>query len=344
MPDPLVSLIIAAAVSLIAAVSLWPERGLLDRLRAWRRRSDRVLREDALKHLHVCWVEDRPASIEGLAGTIGIPVDQAVQVVEDLDARGLIHQPGQAIELTPEGRRSARHIIRAHRLLERYLAESTGYQSTEWHPQAERLEHSLSAKEADELSAELGHPAVDPHGDPIPTAAGELVGHTGTPLPQARLDIPLRIVHLEDEPQSIYAQLVAEDLHVGQDVRLISKDARRIRFWAMNEEHVLAPILAQNVAVKEVSHLAPTPDPQRVRLSDLKPGEEGVIAGISTACRGPERRRLLDLGVLPGTETGVDLISPGGNPKAYRIRGALIALRDDQASRIWVRARRSMAE
>ncbi len=197
------------------------------------------------------------------------------------------------------------------------------------------MEHELTARETDLLSAELGHPTHDPHGDPIPTAEGEVVGHRGYPLTEAPLEALLQIVHLEDQPESVYAQLIAEDLHVGQKLRLISKDAHRIRFWAQDEEHVLAPIVANNVTVEQLP-ATEKPALEGVHLSDLDPGERGRVLGISPACRGPDRRRLLDLGVLPGTEVSVDLISPGGDPKAYRIRGALIALRDEQADRILV--------
>jgi DtxR family Mn-dependent transcriptional regulator len=73
-------------------------------------------------------------------------------------------------------------------------------------------------------------------------------------------------------------------------------------------------------------------------LATLKPGESGRVIGISSRCQGPQRRRLLDLGVGPGTEIVAELESAGGDPMAYRIRGALIALREEQAS--WVEVER----
>lgn len=73
------------------------------------------------------------------------------------------------------------------------------------------------------------------------------------------------------------------------------------------------------------------------RLSDLTRGERGQVVEISSQCRGLERRRLLDLGFLPGAELKVELTSPGGDPVAYRIRGALIALRKEQADLIQIR-------
>ncbi|MGD9375983.1 MAG: FeoA family protein, partial [Anaerolineae bacterium] len=69
-------------------------------------------------------------------------------------------------------------------------------------------------------------------------------------------------------------------------------------------------------------------------LSDLEPGEKAVVAGLSPSCRGSERRRFLDLGILPGTAVEAEMISPSGDPTAYRVRGALLALRREQAEYI----------
>ena len=75
------------------------------------------------------------------------------------------------------------------------------------------------------------------------------------------------------------------------------------------------------------------------RLTSLKPGQQGIVAAIAPACRGAERRRFLDLGILPGTQIEAALASPSGNPVAYRIRGSLIALRHDQADHIQITQR-----
>lgn len=76
------------------------------------------------------------------------------------------------------------------------------------------------------------------------------------------------------------------------------------------------------------------PEPGLVKLSELQPGETGRVREIGPAIRGPARRRLLDLGLITGTIVGVAFTSPAGNPTAYEIRGALIALRQEQAAEI----------
>lgn len=72
-------------------------------------------------------------------------------------------------------------------------------------------------------------------------------------------------------------------------------------------------------------------------LDALRPGEHAIIAEVAT--RGPQRRRLMDLGLVPGTEVGVELVSPLGDPTAYRVMGTVVVLRRAQAREIHVETR-----
>ncbi|MBK9229766.1 MAG: hypothetical protein IPO15_02505 [Anaerolineae bacterium] len=66
-------------------------------------------------------------------------------------------------------------MVRAHRLWERYLADETGYQPLAWHELADQMEHRLTPAAANALAATLGNPTYDPHGDPIPSAEGDVL-------------------------------------------------------------------------------------------------------------------------------------------------------------------------
>jgi len=239
---------------------------------------------------------------------------------------------GGALRLTPAGHEYALHIIRAHRLWERYLADETGYGETQWHDQAEQVEHELSPVEIDQLAAQLGNPTHDPHGDPIPTSDGWIVNQHGLPLTIMEAGQVARITHLEDEPDAVYAQLAAEGLYPGMEVHILEVSPQRVRFWADGDEHVLAPIVAANISVQ----LLPKEIPMEPgwTLADLKPGEKGKVTTLSPRCRGAERRRLLDLGIVPGTVIEAEMVSPGGDPTAYLVRDTLIALRKEQAELI----------
>jgi DtxR family Mn-dependent transcriptional regulator len=182
----------------------------------------------------------------------------------------------------------------------------------------------------------MGHPRFDPHGDPIPTAAGDLPGQRGVALSDLRQGEIAEIVHLEDEPQTVYMQLVALGLNPGMQVEVMEAAPSRIRFMADGNECVLAPSFASAVSVARIPAEQRREAPRCV-LADIDHGQEVVIEGISRGCRGQARRRLMDLGLVPGTEIRAELESFGGDPVAYIVRGTLVALRRSQAEQIFVR-------
>jgi DtxR family transcriptional regulator, Mn-dependent transcriptional regulator len=333
--EPGTSLIIAGVVIAIVAVVFWPERGIVARLRRARRNTLRVLIEDALKHLYDCEYKKLPCTVQSLAGALSIPADEASRQLARLASLGLVRPEGEGSVLTDDGRSYALRIIRIHRLWERYLADETGLKETEWHPSAEQLEHTISADEADALAAQMGNPHYDPHGDPIPTANGDLPRRQGQPITTLSEGDVARIVHIEDEPETVYAQLVAQGLFPGVQIRILRMSGENIRFEANGVENILAPGFAANVTVVPLKDESEIEGPFDT-LSSLHPGETATVVGISRACRGQQRRRLMDLGVLPGTRISAELRGAGGDPTAYLIRGALIALRAQQATMVHI--------
>jgi DtxR family Mn-dependent transcriptional regulator len=147
-------------------------------------------------------------------------------------------------------------------------------------------------------------------------------------------DTPGLITHIEDEPETVYAQLCAQGLRAGMRVFVMEKSAQRIRFWADGNEHVLAPVLANSITVLPQPEFKTEDLAEEQFLSGLRPGERAKVLGLTPACRGAERRRLLDLGFVAGTTVEVEMISPAGDPTAYRVRGTVIALRREQAGLI----------
>lgn len=341
MTNPATLLLIGTLFLAATAVFLWPEKGIVTRWQRARQMTDRARREDVLKQIYKSRQLGRRSTVESIAGAMHISTNEASDLLIEMQSAHLLRLQNDDIALTPAGMESALHIIRAHRLWERYLAEQTGYAEADWHSRAELQEHQLTPEAANALSAKLGHPTHDPHGDPIPNAEGKYVAHDSLPLNSLSLDTAARIVHLEDEPEAVYAQLVAEGLHPGQTVRLIEINGTRLRFWANGNEHILAPIVAQNISVVPLGvgleETAVSHPKTSTRLTDLPLGETAEVLHISPNCRGAERRRFMDLGILPGTEISVEMRSPSGEPTAYRIRDAIIALRSNQANHIYVK-------
>lgn len=332
---PLTALTVGLVVLAAAGIIFWPHGGLLDRLRATRRVTSRVRSEDALKHAYDCEYRGLTCSLESIAGALDITTDQAADIVARLEQSNLLRSAAGALTLTGEGRSYALRVVRVHRLWEHHLADESGLQETEWHDDAERHEHSLTPEQADALAARLGNPAFDPHGDPIPSATGEIPKRPGVPLPELPVGRLGRVIHVEDEPKTVYAQLVALGLHPGTQVRMIESRPDRVRFTADEEEAVLAPLLARNLTIQQIGSDERISGPYRT-LAGVGQWEQAVVVGIARSCRGQQRRRLMDLGVVPGTTIVPEMVSVGGDPVAYRVRGSLIALRRNQAQQIYV--------
>jgi DtxR family Mn-dependent transcriptional regulator len=116
---------------------------------------------------------------------------------------------------------------------------------------------------------------------------------------------------------------------------MIESRPDRVRFTADEEEAVLAPLLARNLTIQQIGSDERISGPYRT-LAGVGQWEQAVVVGIARSCRGQQRRRLMDLGVVPGTTIVPEMVSVGGDPVAYRVRGSLIALRRNQAQQIYV--------
>ncbi len=333
MVDPAVALLVFGVAVVVLALLFWPGQGVVPRLTRVFRTSERVELEDALKHLVQCEREGRTPSLESLAGRLEVTRGRAARLVSRLADLGMATADAASPELTERGRRTALRVLRTHRLWERWLADRTGVDSTEWHAEAERVEHMMSADQTDELSARLGHPRYDPHGDPIPTRAGDLPPRRGVPLAAVPAGRGGVVVHVEDEPPEVYADLVREGFAPHLLVEVLDREGGRVRLRVRGREITLDGVSAGAINVQLVPEGEERSQAHET-LAGLVQGESARVTGISAACQGPQRRRLLDLGVVPGTVIRAELVSSSGDPVAYRIRGALIALRREQAA--WV--------
>ncbi|MCW8805141.1 MAG: metal-dependent transcriptional regulator [Ignavibacteriaceae bacterium] len=335
MTEPVITLLIGTGIILLGIVSFLPEKGLVARMRRTKTISKRVLIEDALKHLYNCEYNSVSCTLDSVAGKLSISEDEAAELITKLEDMGLLISHHETLQLSSEGRSYALRIIRIHRLWEKYLADETGVDERDWHHSAEEFEHKLTASDADILAAQIGNPVFDPHGDPIPSTEGILPDKTGKPMTDLKFGEFANIIHIEDEPDSIYQQLVAEGLYPGMQVRMMESNKERIRFTANGEECVLAPLFAKNITVEPIK-FEKVVEGKFKNLSSLKIGERGRVLGISKALRGQQRRRLMDLGVVPGTDIVAEIKGAFGDPTAYRIKGASIALRKKLAERIYL--------
>jgi DtxR family Mn-dependent transcriptional regulator len=128
------------------------------------------------------WSSD-PITTSMLAERIGVGAPTVSETVGRLVSQGWVeHEPYGAVTLTDGGRRLAVTMVRRHRLIETWLVEQMGFGWDEVHDEAEVLEHAVSERFVDALDERLGHPARDPHGDPIPRPDGTVVRPAAVPL------------------------------------------------------------------------------------------------------------------------------------------------------------------
>ena len=335
MSDPVTALLVFALLAAGGAGLFWPAGGLVGRLRRLADVNERVRLEDAIKHVYQCRRAGQRCSLDSLAGRLGISRARAAALISRLADMRLVHTPSTGPALTADGERSAVQIVRTHRMWERYLADRTGVPAGEWHAEAERMEHALSAAQVDALDARLGHPVWDPHGDPIPTPTGEMPPEPGFGLLETEPGRTVEVLHLEDEPREIYDSLTRDGLSLGARVEVVERTDRAVRLRAHGRSWRLDPVAAGNVTVRYLA-ADEAADTSLATLLDARPGRTVRVASLSRACQGAQRRRLLDLGLVPGTAVTPELTSAAGDPVAYRIRGALIALRRAQAGHVWI--------
>ena len=335
--SPLLALTLGVVFLAAVAAVFWPRRGLLARSRRQRRLTDRILGEDALKFLAQREAAERPATIQSIAGSLGVDLNRAALVVAGLIERNLLSRTGDQLTLSEAGKAAGLHLIRAHRLWEAYLSQKTGYEPAEWHHRADIREHDLSVESLEDLSRDLGYPVFDPDGDPIPGAlATDRVKPRGVGLAGIASGQWVRVSHVEDEPPSVYAALRDAGIHAGlnMQVETASDGAFRVRVNGTTVD--LGPLEVGNVTVERLD--VEDDRGATIALSEVPVGTPVVVERLGEACRGAGRRRLLDLGLVRGTVVVPEFRSPGGDPVAYRVRESLVALRETQARNVRVMA------
>ena len=170
--------------------------------------------EDYVKviYAHTEWQPD-PITSGTLAARLGLAASSVTEMIKKLVAQGLVrHEPYGAIELTRDGTALALRQVRRHRLIETWLVQRMGYSWDEVHDEAEVLEHSMSERLLEAIDEQLGRPARDPHGDPIPAADGAIDRPDAVTLAVASGGG--RIVRISDRDPVLLRHLEAEGLVV----------------------------------------------------------------------------------------------------------------------------------
>jgi DtxR family Mn-dependent transcriptional regulator len=164
------------------------------------------------------------ASTNDLAARLGVKPGSVSAMIKKLDEVGLVERvPYHGVRLTAEGTRVALGVLRRHRLLELFLAEVLDVPWERVHDEAEVLEHALSEDLTELISAKLGDPAFDPHGDPIPGRDLSLVETETRNLAALEAGEQAQFVRVSDSNPEMLSYLSDCGISVGDNLEMIER-------------------------------------------------------------------------------------------------------------------------
>jgi DtxR family Mn-dependent transcriptional regulator len=217
--------------------------------------------EDYLKAIYELEIRQGSAATSEVAEALDVAPASVTGMIRRLASQGFLdHVPYHGVQLTDTGRRAALRTIRRHRLLESYLTTVLGYPWDRVHDEAERLEHAASDELIERMAAALGHPTVDPHGAPIPTADGAIDEPALRTLAELPIGEAARMLLVSDKDPALLRYLAEIGLQPGTDVTVLARAPfdGPLTLRIGSSESIVGPRLAEQVLVAaEVPEPAP---------------------------------------------------------------------------------------
>jgi len=183
--------------------------------------------ENYIKQLYLLGQErpGAPVLMGDLARAMRVVPGTVTTMIKALARAGLVrHTPRVGARLTPAGERLALQMLRKHRLIEMFLVQTLKLDWSEIHEEAELLEHALSDRLVEKLDAFLGHPKVDPHGDPIPTAKGQMPERAAQPLSELTPGSNVTLSRITRQDAEFLRFLTEAGLQPGRKLKLARRD------------------------------------------------------------------------------------------------------------------------
>ncbi|WP_428939810.1 metal-dependent transcriptional regulator [Fontivita pretiosa] len=212
--------------------------------------------ENYLKQLYLQQQQspEQLVSMGRLASVMRVVPGTATSMIKALADSGLVsYEPRTGVRLTSGGEQLALHVLRRHRLVELFLVKVLGLDWSEVHEEAEELEHAISEKVLDRIDALLGHPRVDPHGDPIPTARGDVDQSPTRSLADCEPHRPMRVARIIDQEPAFLQFIDRCGLTPGVTVTVESRDeiAQAVRVLPQGRQQtILGTAVARKILVE----------------------------------------------------------------------------------------------
>ncbi len=181
--------------------------------------------QDYLREIYKLQTENGHVKTSTLADRMAVAPPSATAMMKKLASLGLVeHELYHGVRLTRSGERIALELLRHHRLLELYLAQTLELGLDAVHAEADRLEHALSETVEDRIDKALGSPTQDPHGDPIPDMRLRIVQVKSKPLTELELGEEATVQRVPDDDDELLRYLGRLGLVPGQRVQLIQAE------------------------------------------------------------------------------------------------------------------------
>ena len=216
--------------------------------------------EDYLKTIHELEAANpgERVTTSALADCMGVAnasVTGMLKKLDDLEPKLVDYKPYGGVQLTEAGEKIAREVLRHHRLIETYLIEALGFRWDEVHEEADQLEHVLSDALEDRIAEYLGHPEVDPHGDPIPTRDGDLAAGGAVSVNNLKVGERGRVIRVIDDAR-LLRYLDDLGIKLSSEIELVERGPfegpLHIKVKGQPNQHALSPQAAKQIFIKKI--------------------------------------------------------------------------------------------
>ncbi|MEA3377464.1 MAG: FeoA domain-containing protein [Chloroflexota bacterium] len=306
--------------------------------------------------------DGQPLPLSKLADALAVSPVSVNDMCHKLQDQGLvIYRPYKGATLTEDGEKQALHILRRHRLWEVFLVDKLGFEYHQAHDIACQLEHATPNRLADRLDVFLEHPSVNPEGEPIPRGDKPSLERVLQPLTSLSAGQRGHVIR-RDVSDAARAFLDEQGIRPGVTLEVVSVAGESMLVLVGGEHISLARDLAETVQLDKtrteqadtrVGATSPKPrstvkekkersemqtkvetSVRQIPLHKLEAGQKAVVVRVGG--KGPARHRMMDMGLVPGSDVEVVRVAPLGDPIEFTVKGYSLSLRKSEAKAITV--------
>ena len=180
--------------------------------------------ENYIKNIYKLSFNESKVTTSSLSEKLQISPASVSEMVKKLAEDGtLTHTPYKGVELTETGKKLALRILRKHRLWEMFLVDVLHFSWDEIDDEADRFEHIMSDKMEEKIDDVLGHPLLDPHGDPIPTKEGVIKLVKSYPLSDTKENVTVRVLRVSDANSELLQYVSSIGISLNKKISIKQK-------------------------------------------------------------------------------------------------------------------------